>query len=347
MTPIWTPVESSIVIPVAEASQAAAVRRQAMHAAERLGFSETLAAKVGLAATEMATNLVKYATGGRMVLQVLHHEDVAGLDLLALDEGPGMANVAQCLRDGYSTTGTLGTGLGAVRRQAEEFDIHSLLGSGTAMVACFRSRPDPSPPALPPLEVGVVSVPLAGEQVCGDSWYVQQGPSRALLAMADGLGHGPDAAEAARGAARVAWQNAALAPARVLELAHGALRGTRGAAAAVVELSTARQAVRFSGVGNIAGLVWSPEGTRRLPSHNGTLGHQATRFQEFSHPFRAGDLLILHSDGVSSHWSLDSYPGLGARHPALIAGVLWRDFSRGRDDATVLVARQRRQREAV
>jgi len=50
-------------------------------------------------------------------------------------------------------------------------------------------------------------------------------------------------------------------------------------------------------------------------------------------------MLVLHSDGLVSHWSLDAYPGLAARDPSLIAGILYRDFTRGRDDVTVVVAK--------
>ena len=62
--------------------------------------------------------------------------------------------------------------------------------------------------------------------------------------------------------------------------------------------------------------------------------------QVFTAPWPAGALVLLHSDGLASHWTLDRYPGLSARYPTLVAGVLYRDHRRGRDDTTVVVARE-------
>jgi hypothetical protein len=98
--------------------------------------------------------------------------------------------------------------------------------------------------------------------------------------------------------------------------------------------------LRYAGVGNIAAVVVSAGGTRSLVSHNGTLGHKLNKTKEFDYPFPRGALLVMHSDGLLSRWGLDGYPGLAAKDPGLVAGVLYRDFQRGRDDVTVLAARE-------
>jgi len=176
---------------------------------------------------------------------------------------------------------------------------------------------------------------------------VDQCPGRSLILLADGLGHGILAAEAAVEAVKTFQNNTSLAPAQVVAAIHAALRSTRGAAVAVAEVDAAQQVVRFAGVGNIAGLILSADGCRHLVSHNGTAGHEVRKIQEFTYPWpaRGGGrqpLLILHSDGLTSRWDLDRYPGLAQRHPSLIAGVLYRDFYRGRDDVTVVVATEKR-----
>jgi hypothetical protein len=130
-----------------------------------------------------------------------------------------------------------------------------------------------------------------------------------------------------------------VAPAARLQCIHAALRNTRGAAVAVAEVDPRRDTVRFCGVGNVSGAAVSDQGTRTMVSQNGTVGHEMRKVSEFSYPWPAHALLVLHSDGLSTHWSLDGYPGLSRRHPSLIAGVLYRDFKRGRDDVTVVVAR--------
>src|SRR5262249_39127646 len=143
-------------------------------------------------------------------------------------------------------------------------------------------------------------------------------------------------------AVRVFRENARLDPAAILDLIHGALRSTRGAAVAVVEVDRANEQVRCAGVGNISGTILAAGASRGPVWHKGTVGHALHKVQEFAYPFPAGALLVLHSDGLATSWRLDRYPGLAARHPSLVAGVLYRDFKRGRDDVTVLVARDER-----
>jgi hypothetical protein len=101
--------------------------------------------------------------------------------------------------------------------------------------------------------------------------------------------------------------------------------------------------VQYSGIGNIAGSLVSSERCRGLASQNGTVGVQIrSHVSTFSHVMPAPGVLLMHSDGITSRWSFDHYPGLLLRHPAVIAGVLSRDFVRGRDDATMLVVSRSR-----
>lgn len=330
-------VRDQLSLQVTEVSEVAEARRAATAMAGRLGFGETEASNVALAVTEAATNLVKHATGGEILLYALQSDRVGGIEVLALDRGPGIANVAQALRDGYSTTGSPGTGLGATKRLAATFDIHSVPDVGTVVLARLWSKPLPA--TSPPLEVGGVSLPKPGQEVCGDRWAAAWSPDRTLVLVADGLGHGPGAAEAALEAVQTFNKQAALTPAAIVEAIHAALRSTRGAAVAVAEISSPREEVRFAGVGNISGVVFSTEGSRQMVSYNGTAGHVVRKIKEFTYPCPADALLILYSDGLNTHPRPERYPGLTKRHPDLIAATLYRDYARGRDDATVVVAR--------
>ena len=251
------------VLPVTEISQVAEARRAATGLADQLAFDEADIGTIALIVTEAATNLAKHATGGEILLYALQSGEVGGIQVLALDKGPGIANAAQALRDGYSTTGSPGTGLGAIKRLATLCDIHSVPGAGTALLARLWSKPL-SNTRPPPLEVGALSLPKPGEVVCGDRWAVAWFPERTMILMADGLGHGPGAAEAAMEAVRTFHERAALTPSAIVESIHVALRSTRGAAIAVTEIAPLQEAIRFAGVGNISGLVLSSEG--RSPS---------------------------------------------------------------------------------
>jgi hypothetical protein len=262
------------------------------------------------------------------------------LDVLALDKGPGMADPARCMQDGFSTAGTAGIGLGAMARMSSKFDVYSVPGKGTAVLCRFTppARGAAQPDAT--IELGVVNVPKRGERVCGDGWACAPGGERTLVMVADGLGHGPVAADAAREAERIFRENAKLAPDAILPIMHDALRKTRGAAVTIVEFDHARRSLRYAGVGNISGVVLAPDGTQKsMVSHNGTVGFEMRRVQSFEYPWPARSTVFIYSDGLTSQLRLDQYNGLTNRHPTLVAGVIYRDCSRQRDDATVLVLR--------
>jgi anti-sigma regulatory factor (Ser/Thr protein kinase) len=328
--------DSSVTVTVAEPSQVGEARRRAVALAESLGFGPTQAGNVAVVVTEAATNLVKHTTGGLLALRAVEGPTPT-VEVLALDRGPGMADVQRCLEDGYSTAGSPGNGLGAIRRLAALFDVHSRPGVGSAVLAQLSAGP---PGGAEQVEIGAVCLPFPGEEQCGDAWAISHEPDRCLLLVVDGLGHGPLATTAAREAVRIFEANIDRRPAEILQLAHPALRPTRGAAVAVAEIALDSRQVRFAGVGNIAGRIIQPNGTSRgLVSHNGTLGHQLHSVGEFTYPWPEGAVLVLHSDGLQTQWGLDRYPGLLGQHPGLIAGVLYRDFGRKNDDATVVVAR--------
>ncbi|MBD1939340.1 ATP-binding SpoIIE family protein phosphatase [Microcoleus sp. FACHB-68] len=329
-----------VALPILESSQAGEARRIAMAIATRLGFNETERGQVGIVVTEVANNLVRHAKDGLLLLQAVTKNDITGMEILALDKGPGISDIQECLRDGFSTAGTPGNGLGAVSRLSAFFEIHSTPKVGTALLSHLWASPMPVKQSNNNLEIGVVCLPMAGEEVPGDGWATDQQAGRSLLLVADGLGHGPLAAQASLEAVRIFRENVRKSPAEIIAAAHAALRSTRGAALAIAEVDFERQVVRFAGVGNISGCVFSPEGSYSMVSHNGTVGHEVRKIQEFVYQWPKGGLLVMHSDGLSTQWRLDRYPGLITRHPSLIAGVLYRDFYRGRDDVTVLVARE-------
>ena len=344
---------------VTERSDVAEARRICVAHATGLGFDEGDAGRVAIVATELATNLLKHGGGGEILVGREDEGDGGVVELLALDKGRGMADVAQCLRDGYSTAGSAGTGLGAMERQSDAFELFSAPSLGCAILARLRPRrrgaqrpagADRVRPAAG-LRVGGVNVPMRGEPVSGDAWAAVRPPAAVgagraplLLLVADGLGHGPLAAQASGDAVRLFRAHQTQQPAELAETIHLGLRATRGAAIAVVAIDPERASVTICGIGNIAGTILADGQARRMVSLNGTAGLAARKFQEFSYPIadaggRAPFLVVMHSDGLGSQWSLDRYPGLALRDPALISAVLYRDYARGRDDTTVVVVK--------
>lgn len=330
--------------PVTEPSQAAEGRRLVLWLASRLDFSEERAGQAALIATELGTNLAKHARGGELLVRPLttSEGEPGGIEILSLDKGPGMPEIAAARRDGYSTSGTLGHGLGAIQRQADQLDIYTHT-SGTVIAArIWRERP-PVDTGQSRFEVGAVHVSKTGEMVCGDDWGWRQRNGRLSIFIADGLGHGLYAHEAATAAIRVFATGHEQTPRMLISDVHAALRPTRGAAVAMLAVDLERRTGAFSGLGNISGQILLPSGGRHnMVSHNGTAGHAAGRIDEFNYPVPPQATIVMFSDGLTTRWDLGAYPGLTSKSPALIAGVLYRDHSRGRDDVTVVVARERR-----
>lgn len=335
--------DAPLHLQVREASQVGDARRRAAGLARIAGLDEVRAGRLGIIVTELANNLIRHAGGGELVLQWRETPPMRTLDVLAIDKGPGMTDVAGCLRDGFSTAGTPGTGLGAVRRLSEAFDIHSQPGRGTVVLARLFLRPAAGAPQAAgpaPVRWGVIAYPAPGETVCGDGWAVTTTAAAVSFLVTDGLGHGPEAARASASVCRSFRADPQAPPERLLAQADRQAAGTRGAAAAIAQVDLGSDRLMFAGVGNIGATLVGPGGQQGMVSMNGIVGGQARGIRPFQHAWSGNSLLVMHSDGLTSRWSFDQHPGLLRSDPAVIAAVLARDHARGRDDVTVLVARR-------
>lgn len=322
-----------------EPTKVGEARRKALALARELGFDETRQGRVALVVSEAATNLIKHAGGGElMILGRGSGEKGNWLEIVAIDRGQGMSDVGRCLTDGYSTAGSLGTGLGAISRLSDGFEIYSQVGGGTTVWARLDAKTESGDPGSPDRRLAAVSVPAPGEVACGDDWAMIRRNGRSFVLVVDGLGHGHPAAEAASVALDVFRERPLAEPTELIEAAHAAMRGTR-ARPWPSRIDPELGQVRYAGVGNISGvIVNSLNGrTTSMISHNGTVGHMVRKIQAFDYAWSENSLLIMHSDGLTTRWDLDRYPGLTRRPPGLLAGVLYRDYKRGRDDATVVV----------
>jgi len=330
----------TVSIAIGDASQVAEARRAAAALAAQNGFGETDTGRVALVATELGTNVIKHARDGEMLIGTYQDRDGGGIELIALDRGPGIHNLEACLRDGYSSAGTRGGGLGAVIRQSNFVDFASWSGVGTAVLARLGSGGQASSktqPSATGVTWGAVSVAMPGQEVCGDSWSVTANGSVTLF-VADGLGHGQDAAEASVEAVRLFQRFHGHRVPTLLDYVHGGLRTTRGAAVSIARFDPASHRVEFAGVGKFAGAIAANGTLKRMVSMPGTAGHNARKIQAFDYPFEHG-LIVLNSDGISTGWNFARYPNIQSVDPTLIAAIVYRDFGRHRDDATVLVGK--------
>ncbi|MGB9122199.1 MAG: SpoIIE family protein phosphatase [Candidatus Angelobacter sp.] len=326
----------SRMVSLSDFSSTAEARRAGARMAASLGLNEKKSGETAIVITEAARNAVVYGGGGQLVLSGIKSKHETRMEILALDRGPGIADLSRALQDGYSTGGTPGTGLGAIKRMAEVFDVFSN-AKGTAIFARIEQPESELRLRKSSVELAGLVSPIAGETASGDNLAWEMNGDRCIVMVADGLGHGPQAAEAADEAVRVFRAHSSESPASLISRVHDAVKKTRGAAAAIAEVRPLAGTLTYAGVGNISGSILSSTLSRSLVSHNGTLGHVMARVQEFKVEWPKDGVLVMHSDGLQSRWDLSRYPGLLARQPALIAGVLLRDFRRERDDASVLV----------
>jgi anti-sigma regulatory factor (Ser/Thr protein kinase) len=323
-------------LPVEDKSQVGEARRAAVPFSRVARLSEVEAGRVALIVNELGTNLVKHAGGGELIVRELASDGHSGVEVLAIDRGRGM-NLDRAVQDGHSTAGTRGEGLGAVLRAAHEFDGWSD-AKGTVLLARVWAGGH----RATAFDVGGICLPLAGESESGDGWAWRSKKATARLLVVDGLGHGPIAARAAAVASEVFSQGERLpGPEAIVHSLHAGLRPTRGAAVGVAELDLISRLVRFCGVGNVAATLETPgERARGLLSHNGIAGQEARRIQEIAVPWPANGALVMHSDGIQTQWKIEAYSGLQSRRASVIAGVLYRDFRRKTDDATVVVVKE-------
>jgi anti-sigma regulatory factor (Ser/Thr protein kinase) len=327
-----------MVLEIEHASAAVEARSFASKIASRLGLGEQLSSNAAIIINELTSNILKHATEGSLMI----HGGGEDLDICATDRGPGAADMSTWMRDGFSSAGTSGTGLGAIRRLASQFDIHSVPGRGTVVFARLSAPRARASPSVELSRSGAAWRPMHLDEVCGDACGVFETGEEIVCVVADGLGHGMAAGEASRTAVATVAQATTFEPVRLLERLHVALKPTRGAAVAVALIRPRDRVLRFAGIGNISASIKSGSESKSLVSASGIVGHQVRAYQEFRYEWQPDSTLIMHSDGLTSRWSFDQTGGLATRHPATIAAALGRDFARERDDRCVLVVREER-----
>ncbi len=310
--------------------------------AESLGFTEQQRGKIDIIVSELASNLIKHnAIGGELLVK--QTENRSGIELLSLDNGPGMHDTKRMMEDGVSTYGSKGEGLGAVKRLSDEFEIYSQFGIGTFILTRLYLKPDsvsPIKPRKPKAGVNVVMVPKFGETVCGDGWAVIENTDQLVVLAVDGLGHGKDAHIAAQEAVNIFAGCKQCVPSDVIKLIHNSIKKTRGIVGALANIDLKNGTITYCGVGNISGRMITRDSAKSMMSYNGTIGHNIpTNFNNHSFKWDDSNMLILHSDGVRTKWDLSKYTGIEKLDGSLIAAVIYKDNTRKTDDALVMVVR--------
>lgn len=328
---------------IEDRSYVSLIKKEIAKAAESIGFSAERIGRLDIIVNELASNLLKHGVRKRELLwKSFVHKQEAGIEILAMDAGGGISNTGLAMQDGYSTSGTAGEGLGAIKRLSDTFDLYSLSGVGTAVLSRLYTN---NLPAWfdQTFTVAAISVPKTGEKLCGDGYYIEYEPEQQLfrLLVVDGLGHGPEAFMASQAAIEEYIKARQQDQSKVLKQIHESIKKTRGAVGISLRYNFEDNTLSYCGVGNISGrMLGPPEGAKALMSYNGIVGHtMSSRVHDQLIGWEKGKLLILHSDGITSRWDLSKYQQIQKHDPALIAACLYRDFNRGTDDVTVIVSK--------
>jgi anti-sigma regulatory factor (Ser/Thr protein kinase)/serine/threonine protein phosphatase PrpC len=336
-------------------AQIGRLRRSARRCASEVGFNERQLAEVDICLKEIGTNAVKFGRGTGQVFFArtdLNLQD-DGLEIVYIDKGRGIEDTALALEDGYTTTGSLGAGLGAIKRLADEFHIYSMAQSqtnrlplygrttyGTAIVVRKYVAAASELQGEGRVAVwGAFTRPPSGEESNGDSYVIRQHEDRLVVAVIDGLGHGKGASEASQVAVESIEKNLSNPVEVILRAAHEALRPTRGAVMGLAAMDRKSREIEYAGIGNTDFRLLGGGSALRFISLNGTLGSRLDRVKVFKEQLPKAATIIMATDGISERWDMGSYPGLLGLDPQLICAVILRDFNRAKDDATILCGR--------
>lgn len=322
------------LIPITAEPHVMQARGAARRMAAGMGFDERGIGEIETTVSELATNLLSHRTvNGAITLKPLMRETGAGMEILASDQGPGIADLEKALRGGESSAGTLGIGLSGARRLMDEFVISSIPGRGT-LVTARKWLPGAASYFM---NCSVISRPKAGEEVSGDAWYVKRFPDGVFLAVIDALGHGPKANEAAQKTLEVVSGMHAEPLERIVAVCDEGLRNTRGSAMAICRADFTRQRLEHLSIGNVETRVYGSPSPVHPICFNGTLGMIMESHRVMEYPFARNAIIVMFSDGISGRFDLTS--GDLLKSPQQLATSIFEGFAKGTDDATILVGR--------
>lgn len=308
--------------------------------ANRLGISDLKRENVLLVAAELASNNIKHAGGRGMVQIWLQPGSV--LDVVSLDYGPGITDIKQAERDGYSTSNTFGKGLGAIRRLSDESYIYTrtkTLGpitrwSGTVILARFHIVPNKE--QMLGKEVGLFSRSLSDARYNGDRIYLQKKGDRLRWLHLDGLGHGERAQIATSNLATHVLHNGGIES--MLERVDRQLAATRGAVGIACEMDIAQRNLQLLGVGDMHAHLHDNDDIHHITFAPGVLGKEHRSATPLRTRLTRRGVVVTASDGIRRNWDVGNFPGLFNQHPQLIAYTLGNIMGRVSDDQSVCVA---------
>ena len=300
------------------------------------GMEASRAAEVDIVVAEMTSNLFKYAEGGEILFGNFKENGTPYIELISIDNGPGMHNPLRMLQDGMTTSNTLGAGLGSIKRLSDTFDLYSQPGWGTILLSRIYIGDRADEPVDWTIRPLVVSKP--GEQVSGDGFTVRVSNDGFKVLLGDGLGHGPEANKAVNEGAKAFKIFPDKSPTETLRFTHSCIKKTRGMVANVTQYNSETKTWSSSGIGNIAVKLIGPTASKNHMSYNGIVGHNIpTTMNDQQYSSSEFNQLVLCSDGIKTRWEVSKYPGILKHDLSILGAAIYKDHARQTDDMSVVV----------
>lgn len=318
-------------------------RRTAKEIALSIGFDEKTSEEIMLAVSELASNVSKHAYNGRILIIPVHENEHDGIQIESIDNGPGIPDVDEAIADGFSTTGSLGYGLGTVNRMMDEFKIISERGpkSGTHVICKRWLRKEKTIIKSGQFDLGAATRPHPNMTVNGDAYVIKRWEDNALAAVIDGLGHGQFAHLASQKACQYIESHYYLPLEELFRGVERSCRATRGVVMAIAKFDWIQKRLTYASIGNIEAKIFGSNNYMNFIIRRGILGARAVRPHVTEHVWETHYIMVLYSDGIKSHWSWDDFSEYMKEPATSLAQRLLRSLARDNDDATVVVVKGR------
>jgi len=317
------------------------VKREIHNLATQKGFTSQKAGEIDIVVSELTSNLIKHASTGELLYRIYNEENSLAFEVFCIDDGPGTNDIAKAMKDGISSTNTLGQGLGSINRLSDFFQIYSKKDWGTIAYAKILLKSATQFVASKNfIDIKAVQVCYPGERVCGDGYYIKNLHDETQIFLGDGLGHGPNAHEAVSVGINAFKECNENSPVEILRYIHQRTKKTRGLVGSVVTLNREKKQWKIAGIGNITTRLYEGLVSKNYMPHNGIIGlNIPNTMKDYEVDVEKYQHIIMYSDGIKNRWDLSQYPSILKYDASIIASSIFKDHARRNDDMTLLVGK--------
>lgn len=318
-------------------------RRKAENLCSEIGFSSREREDISLVVMELSKNILKHAVKGRIVLQKTERDDDVGIEVEAFDNGPGIPNIENAIKNGVTTGNSLGYGLGTINRLVDSLKIESPLreGRGTHISAVSWLKKTEVSKLDCPLDVGAATRAHPNMHLNGDAFFIKKWDEHLLVSVIDGLGHGQFAHRASRTAVNYLEKHYDQPFIDIFRGVGRACRSTRGIVMALARFDWVNKIVTTGNVGNIEIRVFRSREPLKIVFRRGILGSGSPKPAISQNPWDEKGVMVMYSDGIKTHWNWNDFSQFHNASATVLARKLLSSLARDNDDATVLVVKEK------